>query len=87
MKYVLWPIWAVILFVFGSFEICLFILMYVLSFLWRFRLTDLPTWKEYTETNVPFNYGYDKNPIETYVRRLTFGEYKNEEDSDICEDN
>ena len=87
MKYVLWPVWGVIVFIFGIVEIGLFLLMCVLAFLWTFNISHIPNWKAYTESNLPFNYGYDKNPIETYVRRLTFGKYKNEKDSNICEDN
>lgn len=78
MKYILLPVWGIILVAFMLYELLFFALIFVASFLWRFKVSDLPKWSGFCTYDDYLNDRtyFDKTPIETFTRRLTFGEYK-----------
>lgn len=81
MKYILYPFWVVICLVSLLFELLVFTIYHILGFLWTFSPVDL-TWEMFTKQDYLWGItspGYDKNPKETLIRYLTFGEYKNYE--------
>ena len=80
MKYILYPFWGIICLLAVLYMLLLFIITHLSVFLWQIKPLKFP-WKDLTEEG--FNYhgrtGYDKNPKETFIRYLTFSEYKNHE--------
>ena len=83
MKYILIPIWSVLVFIYTFVDVLVFVLFAVIVFLYTFKKSKVLTWQEWTKSIIYINddfdavYGYDNNPFETIVRRITAGEYKN----------
>ena len=76
MKYILYPIWIVIVSIGVLFDIFIYLFINISILLWEFKFKKY-TWAEYTETDLMFGTGYDKNIKETFLRRLNFDDYKN----------
>jgi hypothetical protein len=78
MKYILYPLWIIICLGLLLFELLAFAIYHILGFLWTFQLIKF-AWRDFTKENFGCfeREGYDKNPKETFMRHLTFGEYKN----------
>lgn len=78
MKYILYPFWVVICLVVVVLQVIVFAIFYTIGVLWSFKQIEF-TWKDFSEEDFGcFEIGgYDKNPIETFIRYLTLGDYKN----------
>ena len=79
MKYIVMPVWAILVILFTSIEVILLSLFNAISIIWHFNINHTMDWNELTEeTTYGFtDPGYDKNPKETIIRRITNGHYKN----------
>ena len=84
MKYILVPVWSLIVFIYTIVDVLFFGLFALIVFLWTFKKSKVSTWQEWTEEMININddyspiYGYDNNVFETIARRITVGEYKNQ---------
>ena len=79
MKYILMPVWAILVVVFTCFEVVLLILFNVITIIWHFSIEHTMDWYDMTEKKT-YGFsdpGYDKSPKETIIRRITNGDYKN----------
>jgi len=80
MKYILYPVWIIFATLLWIMDLIVYLFYITIRFLWDFK-AKRSNWEWFTGKRVYGKYHYyeyDKTPFETFVRYITFGDYKHE---------
>ena len=79
MKYILIPIWTILVLLYTIVDLIIFISLVIFNFSITFKKSKVVNWKDWTENSTEYDdcIVYDKNVYETFIRRITMTDYKN----------